>query len=230
MMTEKENQLSLEQANQRIYLVDSQGLVVKSRTGLNAEKLPYAHDHPAIKDLKDIVTSVQPTCLFGVAAIPNSFTPEVCKAMGENNARPLIFALSNPTSKAECTAETAYRNAPDCTFASGSPFDPIEIDGRKYVPGQGKPPFILPSSTPSPPCTPVPPPFDEEENHPTPSRSADHAPSSVWNSSSAMEDVALAARFGMREQSASSLPHQSHPRLQKPDDVEVNQLTQPSRR
>lgn len=124
MMTASEGALSLEEANQRIYLVDSQGLVTKGRQGLNAEKLPYAHEHANIKDLAEIVASVKPTCLFGVAAIPQVFTQQVCEAMAANSTRPLIFALSNPTSKAECTAEQAYQwTNGRCLFASGSPFD-----------------------------------------------------------------------------------------------------------
>lgn len=138
MITDPEHKLSLEEANKRIYLVDSQGLVTKGRHGLNAEKLPYAHEHENIKDLADIVDSVKPTCLFGVAAIPQTFTEQVCKNMAKHSSRPLIFALSNPTSKAECTAEQAYKWTDGaCLFASGSPFDPVEYNGKKFVPGQG---------------------------------------------------------------------------------------------
>lgn len=145
MITDSENKLTLEEANKRIYLVDSQGLVTKGRQGLNAEKLPYAHEHENIKDLAAIVDSVKPTCLFGVAAIPQTFTESVCKNMAKHSSRPLIFALSNPTSKAECTAEQAYTwTNGTCLFASGSPFDPVEIDGRKFVPGQGNNSYIFP--------------------------------------------------------------------------------------
>ena len=145
MMTADEGALSLEEANQRIYLVDSQGLVTKGRQGLNAEKLPYAHEHENIKDLAEIVASVKPTCLFGVAAIPQVFSQKVCEAMAANSTRPLIFALSNPTSKAECTAEQAYKwTNGRCLFASGSPFDPVELDGATHVPGQGNNSLIYP--------------------------------------------------------------------------------------
>jgi malate dehydrogenase (oxaloacetate-decarboxylating)(NADP+) len=142
---EGKNKLTLEEANKRIYLVDSQGLVTKGRAGLNAEKLPYAHEHANIKDLAEIVDSVKPTCLFGVAAIPQVFTEAVCRNMAKHSSRPLIFALSNPTSKAECTAEQAYKwTKGTCLFASGSPFDPVTIDGTTYVPGQGNNSYIFP--------------------------------------------------------------------------------------
>lgn len=151
MMTDAENggahKLSLEEANKRIYLVDSQGLVTKGRQGLNGEKLPYAHEHANIKDLAAIVESVRPTCLFGVAAIPQVFTQAVCEGMAKCSSRPLIFALSNPTSKAECTAAQAYGwTKGTCLFASGSPFDPVELDGKRFVPGQGNNSYIFPVS------------------------------------------------------------------------------------
>lgn len=136
----------------RIFLVDSKGLVVSTRTGLEHHKLPYAHEgHPEIKDLVDIIHYLQPSGLIGVSAQPNSFTKEVVEAMCAHNAHPCIFALSNPTSKAECTAAQAYEwSNNSCVFASGSPFDPVPVtlaDGTctTLVPGQSNNSWIFPA-------------------------------------------------------------------------------------
>jgi len=149
MMTDADGdgtqKLTLEEANKRIWLVDSKGLVVKGRAGINGEKAPYAHEHRHIKDLAEIVRAVKPTCLFGVASTPQVFTEEVCREMAKVSTRPLIFALSNPTSKAECTAEQAYEwTDGKALYASGSPFPPVEYQGKTIVPGQCNNSFIFP--------------------------------------------------------------------------------------
>jgi len=141
--------LSLEEARKRIWLVDSKGLIYKGRQALNHEKEPYAHEfngNPAsVVDLADIVDAVKPTAIFGVTAMPQTFTEAVCKNMCKYSERPLIFALSNPTSKAECTAEQAYTFTDGkCLFASGSPFAPVELKGQVHVPGQGNNSYIFP--------------------------------------------------------------------------------------
>ena len=72
---------------------------------MSSHKMPFAHTHEPMEDLADIVRKLKPTVLIGAAAIPNVFTPEIIKDMASFNKNPVIFALSNPTSKAECTAE-----------------------------------------------------------------------------------------------------------------------------
>jgi malate dehydrogenase (oxaloacetate-decarboxylating)(NADP+) len=137
--------ISPEKARSRIWFVDSKGLVVKSRTDLAHHKLPYAHDHAPLKDLEDIVDALKPTCIVGVSGQPQTFTEQVLRKMGRFNERPIIFSLSNPTAKSECTAEQAYRYTDGrAIFASGSPFPPCQLNGKTYVPGQGNNAYIFP--------------------------------------------------------------------------------------
>jgi malate dehydrogenase (oxaloacetate-decarboxylating)(NADP+) len=140
-----EEGLSGEASRRNCWFVDSTGLVVKSRTDLHQHKLPYAHEYPFHKDLLSAVMAVKPTAIIGVSGQPNTFTPAVLKAMSSINERPIVFALSNPTSKAECTAEEAYRNTDNrAIFASGSPFSDVVINGQTFVPGQANNAYIFP--------------------------------------------------------------------------------------
>ncbi len=137
--------LSEAEARGRIWLVDSKGLVVKDRAGLNAQKLRYAHAHAPVGDFLSAIKDLKPTAIIGVAAVGGTFTPEVLRTMAEINKQPIIFALSNPTSKAECSAEEAYRHTGGrALFACGSPYDPVTINGKTFVPRQGNNSYIFP--------------------------------------------------------------------------------------
>jgi len=137
--------LTVEEARKRCWFVDSKGLIVKSRDGLTKHKLHYAHDHAACADLLKAVKSLKPTMLVGVSGQPKTFTREIVELMAQYNQHPVIFALSNPTSKAECTAEEAYTwTKGKAVFASGSPFAPVVVEGKTHVPGQGNNAYIFP--------------------------------------------------------------------------------------
>jgi malate dehydrogenase (oxaloacetate-decarboxylating)(NADP+) len=133
------------EALRRNWLVDSRGLVVKNRPGLTEHKLRYAHDHAPISDFLTAIQTLKPTAIIGVAAVGSAFTPEVLQTMARINDRPIVFALSNPTSKAECSAEEAYRHTEGrALFACGSPYDPVKLDGKTFVPRQGNNSYIFP--------------------------------------------------------------------------------------
>jgi len=133
------------EARQRCWLFDSRGLVVKGRTDLAEHKLAYAHEHTPIGDFLIAVKTIKPTAIIGVAAVGGTFTEAVVKAMAEINRQPIIFAMSNPTSQSECTADEAYRwSEGRALFASGSPFDPVTVKGKTLVARQGNNSYIFP--------------------------------------------------------------------------------------
>ncbi len=137
--------VTAERARRRCWLVDSKGLVVADRADLAAHKRPYAHPHAPIVTLLEAIERLKPTALIGVAATGGTFTDDVLRAMARLNARPIVFALSNPTSKSECTAEQAYRHTGGrALFASGSPFAEVKLDGRSFVPRQGNNAYVFP--------------------------------------------------------------------------------------
>ena len=127
------------------WFFDSQGLLTAGRSALPSQKQPYAHEHAPMEDFAEAVSSLRPTVLIGCAGQPGVFTEEVVQLMAEQNERPVIFALSNPTSKAECTAVQAYGWTDGrAIFASGSPFEPVQMGNSTFVPGQGNNAYIFP--------------------------------------------------------------------------------------
>ncbi len=144
----KQRGVSEEDALGKIWLVDSKGLIVKDRPtgGINHEKAPFAKTVAHIETLEDAVAFVKPTVLIGCAAQGRKFTKEILNTMATLNKNPIIFALSNPTVKAECTAEEAYAHTNgNCVFASGSPFNKVDFNGREFFPGQGNNCYIFPA-------------------------------------------------------------------------------------
>jgi malate dehydrogenase (oxaloacetate-decarboxylating)(NADP+) len=133
------------EARARCWFVDSRGLVVKSRMDLADHKLPYAQECEFVGDLLGAVSRVRPTVLIGASGQPGTFTRLVLETMARINERPVILAMSNPTSKSECTAHDAfYGTEGRALFASGSPFGPVAIDGKTFIPGQANNSYVFP--------------------------------------------------------------------------------------
>ena len=137
--------LSVTEAQSRCWFVDSKGLVAKSRTDLAGHKLHYAHDHEFVPDFLGAVEALKPTGIIGVSGRFRGFTRPILEAMARINERPIVFSLSNPTSNTECTAEEAYSwTEGRAIFASGSPFVPVILEGKRLVPAQGNNVYIFP--------------------------------------------------------------------------------------
>jgi malate dehydrogenase (oxaloacetate-decarboxylating)(NADP+) len=138
--------LPLDQARARSSLYDVNGLIDAGRTDLAEFQKPFAQAHAAIGSFVEAVEALKPTAIIGVSTVPKLFNRAVIEAMARINERPIIFPYSNPTSRSECTAEEAYRwSGGRAIFASGSPFAPVEIDGKTLIPGQGNNVYIFPA-------------------------------------------------------------------------------------
>ena len=139
-------------------MFDTQGLVVAGRPGLAAHKLPYAHKLPPSKPFNhldlaseqpQIVAAIEdfkPTALIGVSTVGKLFSREVVEAMSRHNARPIIFALSNPIEKHECLPEEAYAwSGGKAVYAGGVQFPPVHLDGKTFLPSQANNLYIFPA-------------------------------------------------------------------------------------
>ena len=140
-----EEGMSLEKARQQCYFFDTQGLLNSDREYIADHKQRYARKLPPVENFLEAINTFKPTAIMGLSGQPGSFTKEMIEAMAKINKRPIIFALSNPTSKAECTAEQAYNwSKGRAIFASGSPFDAVKYGNKTFVPGQGNNVYIFP--------------------------------------------------------------------------------------
>jgi malate dehydrogenase (oxaloacetate-decarboxylating)(NADP+) len=138
--------MDIDEARRRNALFDVNGLLVTSRNDLADFQRPFAQDRSPISTFVEAVKALKPTGIIGVSGIPKLFTREVIETMAELNQRPIIFPYSNPTSRSECSAEEAYRWSDGrAIFASGSPFPPVDVGGRKFVPNQGNNVYIFPA-------------------------------------------------------------------------------------
>ncbi|MCB9897363.1 MAG: NAD-dependent malic enzyme [Planctomycetes bacterium] len=133
------------EARRRCAFFDSRGLVVRGRERVSEETAPYALDLPEVSDLAGAVRAFGPTALVGVSGQAGLFDRSTVCAMAALNERPILFPLSNPTSKAECSAGDAYAwSEGRAVVATGSPFAPVEFEGRRFVPRQGNNAYIFP--------------------------------------------------------------------------------------
>ncbi len=138
--------LTEEQAQAQISMFDVGGLLPPEPRALSPEQKNYAHPHPPTKDLVEAINTIKPTILIGVSTVGGAFTQQVIEAMTKLNQRPIIFALSNPTDHAECTAEEAYKySGGKAIYAAGVQFDPVQIDGKTYEPSQANNFYIFPA-------------------------------------------------------------------------------------
>jgi malate dehydrogenase (oxaloacetate-decarboxylating)(NADP+) len=138
--------LATDKARERIWLFDINGLVESTRGDLADFQKPYAHPHSPTKDFAAAIEALKPTAIIGVSTVAKAFNQRVIETMARINRRPIIFPYSNPTSHSECTAEEAYRwSEGRAIFASGSPFPPVTLRDKTYVPGQGNNVYIFPA-------------------------------------------------------------------------------------
>ena len=138
--------LSIDDARKRISMFDIAGLVEASRADLTDAQKVYAHKATPSKDLVQTIETVKPTVLIGVSTKGGAFTEKVVETMSRLNPRPIIFALSNPTHKAECTAEQAYTwSKGKALFAAGVQFPDVVLDGKTFHPGQANNFYIYPA-------------------------------------------------------------------------------------
>ena len=138
--------LSQDAARSRISLFDINGLIEPSRADLSASQKIYAHKAAPSKDLAKTIEILKPTILVGVSTKGGAFTQQVIEAMSRVNERPIIFALSNPTDKAECSAEQAYTwSKGKALFAAGVQFPEVTIKGKTFHPGQANNFYIYPA-------------------------------------------------------------------------------------
>ena len=138
--------MTLEEARSRVHMFDVNGLLESSRTDLFDFQRPYAHPHAPTRDFVAAIKDLKPTTIIGVSTIGGAFNQKVIEAMAAVNPRPVILALSNPTSCAECTPEQAYTwSKGTAIYAAGVPFGPVHLNGVTYLPGQANNFYIYPA-------------------------------------------------------------------------------------
>ena len=135
-----------DRARSRISLFDINGLIEPGRTDLHGFQKPYAHPHAPSRDFLAVIESLKPTAIIGVSTQGKAFSQPVIEAMARLNRRPIIFALSNPTDHAECTAEEAYRWSDGrALYAAGVQFPPVRVGEKTLMPSQANNMYIFPA-------------------------------------------------------------------------------------
>ncbi len=150
-----EDGLTKTEARRRVWMVDTKGLITGARIRLEPFKATYARDLEELAgfqcadrsrvSLEEAIANVRPTILIGSSGATGRFTREVVELMASHSERPMVFPISNPTSRAECTAEQVIRwSNGRALVVTGSPFDPVDYQGKRYRIGQGNNAFIFP--------------------------------------------------------------------------------------
>lgn len=135
-----------DEAYKRFWVLDNKGLIGNGRrTAFSNQMRWLREEYPDKMDLEQVVKEVKPTILLGLTGVGGIFSEKVIKEMAKNCEKPIIFPLSNPTTKAECTAENAYIwTQGRCIFASGSPFKEVILNGVTYKPAQSNNMYTYP--------------------------------------------------------------------------------------
>lgn len=138
--------LSLKDAQAQISMFDVNGLLEPSRKDLTDAQRPYAHPHEPTKDLVSAIKSIKPSAIIGVSTVGKAFNQQVVEAISQINSRPIIFALSNPTDRAECSAQEAYKwSKGKALYAAGVQFPPVQYDGQSLLSGQANNSYVFPA-------------------------------------------------------------------------------------
>jgi malate dehydrogenase (oxaloacetate-decarboxylating)(NADP+) len=138
--------MSLKEAQSRVYMFDINGLLESTRKDLVDFQTPYAHQHTPTRDFVAAIESIKPTTIIGVSTVGGAFNQKVIESISRINDRPVIFALSNPTEKAECTPEQAYTwSKGKAIYAAGVQFPPVHYNGQTFLPGQANNFYIFPA-------------------------------------------------------------------------------------
>jgi malate dehydrogenase (oxaloacetate-decarboxylating)(NADP+) len=133
-------------AEHRISMFDVHGLLEPSRRDLSEAQKPYAHRAASSTDLVETIERLKPTVLIGVSTKGGAFDRRVVEAMSRLDERPIVFALSNPTDRAECTAEQAYTwSKGRALYAGGVQFPDVTVDGETFHPGQANNLYVFPA-------------------------------------------------------------------------------------
>jgi malate dehydrogenase (oxaloacetate-decarboxylating)(NADP+) len=137
--------LSEGEARSRCWLFNSRGLVVAERADLGPHQRDFAHPHAPVSGFLAALEALKPTAILGAAGVAHVFDQAILERMSELNERPIVFALSNPTSRSECSAAEAYQwSAGRALFASGSPFRETVVEGLRFVPRQANNSYVFP--------------------------------------------------------------------------------------
>ncbi|EDV37732.1 uncharacterized protein Dana_GF11264, isoform A [Drosophila ananassae] len=137
--------LSDEELTKNLYVYDAKGLITKSSQEIPGNIADFAKDMPPIKSLEEVVEKIKPSIIMGATSAAGLFTEKILRTMAASHERPGVFAFSNPTNKAECTAEQAYKFTDGrAIYSAGSPFPPVEFNGKRLTPGQANNCFAFP--------------------------------------------------------------------------------------